>query len=551
MINYSTIYPSNNQAGSLGISVVLGVGASASTPKTTANPEEPPGRRVCQTSFCGCRKEYMKPIIHHKQRTIIRWFWFLSIVLLLLSACDQAPIPVPSEAPGETPETIATPRPSTTAPAPTEAPTDTPTPVASLDVNRADLRGLTIQFWHAWDGAAGEQAEAMVDEFNRQNEWGLVVESTYQDGYDEMFEQVNASFENGASPDVVVGYLHQALAWDAHGGVVDLAPYVGDPTWELPGGGADFYPVFWEQDLVDGRRLGVPAQRSGQLLFYNATWARELDFVAAPRTPEEFAAQACAAALVNRQDADPGNDGTGGWIISTDYPAVLGWLYAFDAQIVQGKPGGARTLYRFDTPEVEQAFNFLRGMYDDGCAWLSESALPYDEFADRQALFIVGSVIDIPQQIERLREAGGRDRWTVIPFPSTAARPAFTVYGPSFYGMVSTPERQLASWLLIKWLSAPERQARLVEATGSFPLRASALPHLGDYGGRYPQWLEAVDELTHSARGEPQLASWRVVRWTLNDAATQLFRFYFTIDQVPELLSFWDSTAAELHRGLE
>jgi ABC-type glycerol-3-phosphate transport system substrate-binding protein len=492
----------------------------------------------------------MNHTILHKRSCAFQWFTWVFIVLLALSSCDPAPPPVPSTEAEATPGKTVTPRPSNTAPASTEAPTDTPTPVPSLDVNRADLQGLTIQFWHAWDGEAGEQIETLVDEFNRQNEWGLLVQPNYVDGYDEMFERVNAGLENGDAPDVVVGYLHQALAWDARQEVVDLAAYAGDPTWGLPEEKADFYPVFWEQDLLDGRRLGVPAQRSGQLLFYNATWARELDFTAAPRTPEEFAEQACAAALTNRQDADPENDGTGGWIISTDYPAVLGWLYAFDAQVVQGRPGSARTSYRFDTPEVEQAFSFLRDMYDDGCAWLSDSALPYGEFAERKALFVVGNVIDIPRQIAMLQEAGGRDRWTVIPFPSPVARSAFTVYGPSFYGLASSPERELASWLVIKWLSAPERQARLVEAAGSLPLRASTLPYLGDYGERYPQWLEAVDELTHTARGEPQLASWRIVRWTLNDAATQLFRFYFTIDQVPELLNFWDSTAAELHRGI-
>ena len=37
----------------------------------------------------------------------------------------------------------------------------------------------------------------------------------------------------------------------------------------------------------------------------------------------------------------------------------------------------------------------------------------------------------------------------------------------------------------------------------------------------------------------------------LSDAATQLFRSYFSIDQVPEMLGFWDRMAAELHKDLE
>ncbi len=47
---------------------------------------------------------------------------------------------------------------------------------------------------------------------------------------------------------------------------------------------------------------------------------------------------------------------------------------------------------------------------------------------------------------------------------------------------------------------------------------------------------------------EPNLPSWRTVRWAVSDAATQLFRYYFTIDQVAELAELLDDTAADLHR---
>jgi hypothetical protein len=36
------------------------------------------------------------------------------------------------------------------------------------------------------------------------------------------------------------------------------------------------------------------------------------------------------------------------------------------------------------------------------------------------------------------------------------------------------------------------------------------------------------------------------VRWALGDAATQLFRDYFTIDRVPDLVRLLDQTADDL-----
>jgi ABC-type glycerol-3-phosphate transport system substrate-binding protein len=417
-------------------------------------------------------------------------------------------------------------------------------------VKLEDLRGTIIHYWHPWNETAGETMKELVDEFNLTNEWGLVVVPVPQAGLDALGQNVAASLQTGQAPDVATGYLHQALAWDATGKVVDLRGYLDDPVWGLSlADQADFYPVFWEQDVVDGKRLGIPALRSGQLLFYNETWARELGYTAAPITPEQFAEQACAAARVYRRDASLANDGSGGWIIATDYPAILGWIYAFGGKVLkEPEPGLDQSAYRFNNPRVEETFTFLRGLFEDGCAWLAPSEYPEEEFAGRLGLFATGSVTDIPFYASAFRRAGNNDRWTALAFPSPGLAPAFDVYGPSYTLLGSSPERQLAGWLFIKWLAAPENQRRMVEATGSFPLNASSLEALEGYGARHPQWQTAVEALRH-AQPEPPLETWGTVRWALGDAATQLFRSYFTIDQLPALLRHLDLTAAELHLG--
>ena len=306
-------------------------------------------------------------MISIESRKVIVWAFVAALILWVSSACDQVPPNAPTPTIVESPVATRTPRPTATQKLSTKVPTNTPIPISSLEVELGELQGMTIEFWHAWDGAAGSEIEALVKQFNQVNEWGLTVDTSYLDGYDEIFDQVNAAQEDGEVPDLVIAYLHQAQVWEENGEVADLTNFVEDATWGWrPGGQVDFYPVFWEQDLVGDKRFGVPAQRSGQLLFYNTSWARSLGFDSTPRVPEEFAEQACAAAAANLEDAEPDNDGTGGWVISTDYPAVLGWLYAFDAQIVRGSPDSESGGYRFDTPEVEAAFTFLRGLYDDG-----------------------------------------------------------------------------------------------------------------------------------------------------------------------------------------
>jgi len=111
----------------------------------------------------------------------------------------------------------------------------------------------------------------------------------------------------------------------------------------------------------------------------------------------------------------------------------------------------------------------------------------------------------------------------------------------------STPQRQLASWLFSKWLLAPENQARWVTTTGSFPLQESVNEQIISDGAGAQRWQTAL-ELLQYAHSEPEYRSWDTVRWALSDASTQLFRWYFTMEQLPDTVSLLDKTAAELHQ---
>jgi ABC-type glycerol-3-phosphate transport system substrate-binding protein len=151
------------------------------------------------------------------------------------------------------------------------------------------LRGTIIRFWYPWSGASGQAIRSLVEEFNLNNKLGIKVVPVAQDGLDGMDAQLAAARQTGEMPDLVVGYLHQLLAWDQTQPLVDLQPYLVDPVWGYsPEEQADFTPVFRDQDVVAGRRLGMPLQRSAQVLYYNTTWGQALGFSAPPGTPDQF-----------------------------------------------------------------------------------------------------------------------------------------------------------------------------------------------------------------------------------------------------------------------
>lgn len=477
---------------------------------------------------------------------------YISSAIFFLAACDEGRISATTELPKKT-ASLSPPQAATKTPiSVTPTPEKSPTLEAGLKINPQDLAGMEIEFWHLWHGDSGALIQELVQEFNQKNEWGIKVNSEYRGNLDQIAADVDRAIENGEVPDVVTGISYQAQHWDEKGDLVDYAQLINNPEWgwtkdEIE----DFYEPFQKQKLSNGKWLGVPAQRTGQVLFYNSDWANELGFEQPPESPQAFKEQACAAAQANNLDQDQTNDGSGGWLISTDYPSLLGWIFAFDGEIVSQdalEPDG--DVYLFNTPEMVSTFSYLKDLYDSGCAWHGENQIPDPEFVERRSLFVSGNVTEISNLSEALKKAGNRDRWQALPFPSPESRNTFNVYGPDFEIFSSFPERQLAAWLFVKWLLEPEQQIRLVQVTGALPLRKEMFNDLDDYRNKNPQWGQIVD-LLENAKPEPTVSSWRVVRWALSDAARQLFLYYFTKDQVPELVKFLDETAHALHLGPE
>jgi ABC-type glycerol-3-phosphate transport system substrate-binding protein len=452
--------------------------------------------------------------------------------LFIFSACKPS---IPSET------STRTPRPNATENA-SEANTPVPA-VSSLNVEKEALRGVQIKVWHPWFGAEASLIEAQIAKFNTENEWGIVVSAESKGNYSELFSQTEAALEDSTYPQIVIAFPEHALEWQDH--VVDLAPYVNDPLYGFnPSEISDFPTVIWDQDEMDSKRFGMPAQRTARFILYNQSWARELGFDSPPATSSEFEEQACAAHKALGSDEDPNNDALGGWLIDTNAMTPLSWMIAFGGGVQEEKG------YRFLTPGNIAAFKYVKVLQQKNCAWVASPDLsPSDRFASRQALFATASLEDLPDQARAFSAANHTDEWTVLKFTGDE-HDALVVYGSSFIMFESDDVTQLASWLFIRWILSAENQARWVQSTGLFPLRDSMMPLLADYSASHAQWAEAV-KLLPQGENTPQLASWRLVRTMLEDGFRDMFDTIrhpdLTDGQVPLILRRMDETAEDLN----
>lgn len=448
-----------------------------------------------------------------------------SMAALIFSACSGV-VSTSVPTPGVSTPIISTVLSSTG----TATPTNTLLPL--LGVDPASLAGVTLTVWHAFAGDAYGIFNEQVSLFNATNEWDISITHTGYGDYLTLFDALQAAPGEDGLPGIVITLPEQGLAWQGKDSVVQLDPYLHDPEFGLTVAEmADFPPVFWTGP-------GAPAQRSARFLFYNQSWAHELGFTSAPQTLEQFRQQAYAANAAFKSNPDPVDDGFGGWVVDDNWQTIYAWIRAFGGNPVDGET------YQLDADESMETLSYLKGLYDDNCAWLSTDEAPYEAFALRKALFVSGDLAEIKNVRLLMAEWENPDDWSLIPYPGVDD-PVVVANGPSYFLLQATTEQQLAGWLFIRWMLSTENQAQWVEATGLLPLRFSVLEMIAPYRSASPQWVSAVNALD-MVQAAPGLDSWRKVRYLLSDGVKHLFQVNLPLAEIPGLLEQMQTMALEL-----
>jgi multiple sugar transport system substrate-binding protein len=444
-------------------------------------------------------------------------FLAVMIISLLLSACGPAATPTP---------------------APTEPPPPPPTEEAKPSV---DPTGQKVTFWHVWGtGLPNETMLAVVDEFNTSNEWGITVEALDQGGYSDLEDALNAAIQSGDLPDIVTGYTNAMSNWYSVDSVVDLNPYVNDSFFGLTD--AD-WAAYYEGAInggraPDGTLFAFPISQSANVIFYNSQWAKELGFANPPANYAEFKEQACAATTANNSDADPNNDGMGGLVLYASASNVASFVFANDGNMLDA----AGTGYNFADQTVVDVAEFMKDLWDSKCAFATES-YPNPEFATRKALFTVSSTAGLPYQVAAFEtEDAIKDEWTLIPFPGKDGGKAVNLFGQYVAIANTNPERMMASWVFLKYLTSPEVQAKWIEGSAYYPTRSDTLAFLDAYNQANPIWSVGLSFLQYG-KAEPAWPSWTSVRRSVGETFSAILAA--TPADIVSLLEALNATAAE------
>jgi ABC-type glycerol-3-phosphate transport system substrate-binding protein len=405
-------------------------------------------------------------------------------------------------------------------------------------------KGLEILFWHPWAGETAVTVDALISDFNKKNSWSIKVESVPHADEDVLISDVTNAFSaNEQTPDLIVSTSQSLQNWYSGGQPItaldtlienDLNHTIGEILPEL-------LPVFWNVDVTDGIRIGVPAYQSGHFLFYNKSWGSELGFDQYPKTIEDFREQSCAAARNNLYDNDRENNGTGGWIFNNTGITILSWLKSFNG----GDLINSRSQPILTELENEEALAFLYTLYLQDCSWTGKESNPYGYFSNRMALFYSGTMEDLIRQnrYDVLNEKD--DEWVLIPYPSLSGKPTIIVEGTSFAVTSENPDKARAAWELIKWMLQAEQQKRFLATTGTFPLSSEVIEAINIEPDFQEVWRESLQYLPF-AQTEPTFPEWYVLEKILSDAGWQLIQFNMRSEDIPDILKEAETITREM-----
>jgi len=412
---------------------------------------------------------------------------------------------------------------ATQVPASSPTPTATATPTISVDPwANLDPQGQTVIFWHNYSRSNGQALQKIVDRFNSTNPWDITVQASYQGSYLEIFNKMMGTLNTQDAPGLAVAYQNQAATYQLGNALVDINSLLDSPKWGMPETDQnDFFPGFWNQDVspfFGNARLGFPAYRSEELMYYNKDWLAELkaagkiDFDGPPTTPEQFKAAACAAA--QKPFSKGPKTGSIGYEYGTeDASHLAAWTFANGGDIFDDQT----SKFTFNSDAVEKASTLIQDLFKDGCATLIvKSYGDQTDFASGKLLFTTSSSSGLGFYKSAV-DKGARFKWGVAALPHTGVEPVQNIYGASISIPKTAPETELAAWLFLKYFTSPDVQAEWAIATSYFPVRSSVAANLADYFSKNDAYKYGFD-LLKFGNAEPPVPGYDFVRNKVNDA---------------------------------
>ena len=371
------------------------------------------------------------------------------------------------------------------------------------DLRAVVPNGQVLTYWHPYTGDQERLLHTLVDEFNRTNGFGIVVLAESQGSPARLHRSIAGGVETGRLPDLATSQPGFVATYAGQRALTPLDCYATSPQWGYTQAKRDdFYAFALSAGYLPQLRAqyGWPFHTSAEVMVYNADWLAELGYDGPPATWEEFSEMACAASQQPFSDSR-GEGVPAGYEVTIDARRFATFVLSRGGAVINED----NSAYVFGGQEGLDALALLRDLMGRGCAQLiTVRGEDQVDFSAGRVLFAIAPVHHLPEYRKAVEESAGFG-WDIVPPPHHADRdgPTMHIYGPSFAILRSNPERQLAAWLFVRWMSEPEQQALWAISTSYYPTRQAAVDLMVDYFTENPRYERAIEFATLEYRSEP------------------------------------------------
>jgi multiple sugar transport system substrate-binding protein len=351
-------------------------------------------------------------------------------------------------------------------------------PSCGLKTGLNPKKPITLTMWHNFGGQMQAAADEQIEEFNAAigKEKGIIISITSISGTAALQEKLTmiAAGDPGAPdmPDITTCYPATALLLADKDLLAPVDEYFSES--EL----SDYLPRFLEEGRLPDKNLYVfPFAKSTEVLFLNKTLFERFSSAAGVTIDELSTFEGIAKTAMryyewtDEQTPDVQNDGKSFYTADSVFNLFQVGMEQLGNSLFRGKE------LQLNTPEFQHVWDVIfepavkggYAIYDGYSSDLSKTGEIVCSTGSTAGILFYGEEITYPDNTKE------KVVYDVLPYPTFEGGNKTAIQrGSGLVVAKSTPEKEKAAALFLRWFTSPERNMRFVSSTGYLPVTHQA-----------------------------------------------------------------------------
>ncbi|MGH2491770.1 MAG: ABC transporter substrate-binding protein [Candidatus Limnocylindria bacterium] len=373
---------------------------------------------------------------------------------------------------------------------------------------------VTLTLWHALTSDPQKGAlEASVKKFNETNGKGITITPVVQGNYTQLYQKTLGAIQAGALPELVHAYESQVADYTKADVVIDLDPYVNSKKNGLDQASKDdIYKPYFDTNRFaqySNKLLSFPFSKSLAVMYTNEDVVKAAGVTTAPKTWAEWEQ---AVMKATKKDA-AGKTTQYGYAGTTDASYFNAMVLSRGGNIMSAD----NKTVAWDGKEGLETLQMLDRLYRAGYGYTPTGFDFQADFANSKLAYTFSSTSSRPFIAGAMKTPVN---WTVgLPPQADPTKGRTVMFGANIAVLKSTAQKQLASWLFVKWFSDQDQTADWATKSYYMPVRKTAANNeaLKSYWTRTdPQGKQAYDVIG-STIPEPNVRGQQEIRDVILD----------------------------------